>query len=168
MVSRTFHGVPMRTGPFVHKSNALIHGYVTEPFLLQFRIRDQAVGDHRRSGLYPSLTDNHQCRCCAILHGHQESSPRFPLDGTEHPVNLRRPPVVVLPTKTFVYLNRRIWPNNGLERSFHAIQYVLSTELRSVSDGRFGARTPRTSRVPVPGVAGHTSRKSPQKGRGCS
>ena len=90
------HGVPMRMGPFVHKRNALIHGYVTEPFLLQSRIQDQAIGDHRR--VYPSLTDNRQCRCCAVLHGHQESSPRFPLDGTEHPINLHRLPVVVLPT----------------------------------------------------------------------
>jgi len=82
VASRTFHGVPMRTGPFIYKRNALIHGYVTEPFLLQPRIRSPAVGVHRRSGLYPFLTDNRQCRCCAVLHGHQESSPLFPLDAT--------------------------------------------------------------------------------------
>jgi hypothetical protein len=108
VASRTFHGVPMRMHPFIHKRNALIHGYVNEPVLLQSCIRGPAVGDHCRSGLYPFLIDNHQCRCCAVLHGHQESSPRFPLDATEHPINLHRPPAVVLPTWTLVYLSRLV------------------------------------------------------------
>ena len=59
-------------------------------------------------------------------------------------------------------------PKMVSERSFHVIQYALLTELRSVSDGRAVARTPCTSRVPVRGVACHTSRKSPQRGWGCS
>jgi hypothetical protein len=43
VASRTFHGVPMRMGPFIHKLNAVIHGYVTEPCSPAYEVQHSVI-----------------------------------------------------------------------------------------------------------------------------